>query len=93
MLNQPQVIGKPTAALQFRQGYGLRASAGDGGLLREINNLKEIMRQGYGLGPAKLCFKPHISSPKEWEGLGGMIIPTTFRQCIGGAISRRDRGD
>jgi hypothetical protein len=58
MLNQPQVIGKPTAAVQFRQGYGLRASAGDGGLLREINNLKEIMRQGYGLGPAKLCFKP-----------------------------------
>jgi hypothetical protein len=59
-LNQPQVIGKLTAALQFRQGYGLRASAGDGGLPSEINNLKEIMRQDYGLGSAKLCFKPHV---------------------------------
>ncbi len=70
MLNQPQVIGKPTAAVQFRQGYGLRASAGDGGLLREINNLKEIMRQGYGLGPAKLCFKPHCGPGQPRCNLG-----------------------
>jgi len=47
------------ARLQFRQGNGLRAYAAADGLLREINNLKEFKRQGYGLGAAKICFKPH----------------------------------
>ena len=49
----------PMDGLQFRQGYGLRAYAAADGLLREINNLKEFKRQGYGLRPAKICFKPH----------------------------------
>jgi hypothetical protein len=60
-LHQPQIIaGLPTAELQFRQVYGLRAPAGDGGLRREINNLKEFMRQGYGLRSARICFKPQV---------------------------------
>ena len=39
----------------------------------------------------RLC--PTTSSPKVWEGLGEMTIPTISKQFIGGAISRRDRED
>ena len=59
ILNQLQTIGvSPKAGLQFRQGYGLGVQAGGVGLPREINNLEETMWQGYGLGPARICFKP-----------------------------------
>ena len=39
----------------------------------------------------RLC--PTTSSPKAWEGLGETTIPTTSKQSIGGAISKRDRED
>ena len=38
----------------------------------------------------RLC--PTTSSPKAWEGPGETTIPTTFKQSIGGAISKRGRG-
>lgn len=34
---------------------------------------------------------PTTSVPAAWAAPGGMITPTTFRQCTGGATARRDR--
>jgi hypothetical protein len=49
----------PKPGSQFRQDYALGANASEADLAREINTLKEILRQSYGLGPARICFKPH----------------------------------
>lgn len=48
------------AGPQFRQGCALGTHAGGCGRTREISNLKGIGRQGYGLGPARICFKPQL---------------------------------
>jgi len=55
-----KILELPKAESQFRQDYGLRAHVSKGGLSLETNNLKEILRQSYGLGPARICFKPQF---------------------------------
>jgi len=50
----------PGPGRQARQDYGLGAHGGEGDPSREINTLKKILRQSYGLGPARICFKPHV---------------------------------
>jgi len=42
-----------TVGLAVWQDYGLAAHTGECDRAREINDLKEIVRQSYGLGPAK----------------------------------------
>jgi hypothetical protein len=49
----------PRPGPRVRQDYGLGAHTGEGDHAREINNLRKIARRGYGLGPAKICFRPH----------------------------------
>ena len=58
----------PERGPQVRQDYGLGAHDGEGDPSREINTLKKILRQSYGLEPARICFKP--------QGGGGDDDPT-----------------
>jgi hypothetical protein len=52
----------PKPGPQVRQDYGLGTHAGEGDLSREINTPKNIVWQSYGLGPARICFKPQTTT-------------------------------
>ena len=52
----------PEPGPQARQDYGFGAHDGEGDLSREINTVKQILRQSYGLGPARICLN-HTPTP------------------------------
>ena len=76
----------PKPGQQVRQDYGLGATTGESNRARGINSMKRIVRQSYGLGPARICFKPH----KGWASLVDNS-PLSAAEQAGSAGVLRDR--